>query len=75
MAIPVMPDQSSRLHESHEAYRQGVPKAAEERLHIMQRGRGGRVDLLEGRGAISWGFTLPTIAPHVLPQVAQGPSP
>ena len=39
------------------------------------KGWGGGVDLLKGRGAISWGFTLPTIAPHVLPQVAQGSSP
>lgn len=73
MTISLMPDQSSVIHESQEAYRQGVAQAAEERLHVMQRDSG--VDLLEGRGAMSWGFTLPTIAPHVLPQVAQGPSP
>lgn len=75
MAIPVMPDQLRGFFESQEAYRQVVSKAAEERLHVMQRDRGERGDLLEGRGAVSWGFTLPTIAPHVLPQVAQGPSP
>ncbi len=70
-----MPDQLSGFHESQEADRQGMPEAAVERLHVTQRDRGGRGDLLEGWGAISWGFTLPTVAPHVLPQVAQGPSP